>query len=266
MNKLAANAAGGHAAHGAANSWNSWPATLPRQARLVETAVENERTRSLVFDLGLDAQPGQFVMAWLPGLDEKPFSLAEANPVTLTVARVGPFSSALHDLRPGDRLGIRGPFGQGFRVRGRHALLAGGGYGAAPLGFLAKKLLDAGVHVTVAIGARTAGDLLTGHFRRLGLEPWVTTEDGSAGSQERITPLVERLLLRGEVDTLYACGPNGMLETLEQLSSGDGRTGATGMGSTHALRHGHLWIVPTRGAAGLPGRPGLTGRRSLTTG
>jgi dihydroorotate dehydrogenase electron transfer subunit len=218
MNEYSANAAGAHVAHGGANTWNTWPATLPRQARLLETGIENGRTRSLVLDLGLDAQPGQFVMAWLPGLDEKPFSLAAANPVTLTVARVGPFSSALHDLRPGDRLGIRGPFGHGFSVVGRHALLAGGGYGVAPLGFLAKALLQAGVRVTAAIGARTAGDLLTGHFQRLGLEPCVTTEDGSAGIQGRITPLVEKLLLCGEVDTLYACGPNGMLETLEQLS------------------------------------------------
>ena len=203
-----------------------------------------------MLDLSLDAQPGQFVMAWLPGIDEKPYSLAEANPVTLTVARVGPFSSALHDLRPGDRLGIRGPFGHGFRARGRRALLAGGGYGAAPLGFLAKELLRAGVHVTVAIGARTAGDLLTGHFQRLGLEPQVSTEDGSLGTQGRITPLVERLLLSGEVDTLYACGPNGMLEALEQMSLKMGVPAQLGweahmrcgMGICGSCQHGGLLV------------------------
>ncbi len=232
------------------NAWNSWPATLPRQARVAETANENERTRTLVLDLSLDAQPGQFVMAWLPGVDEKPYSLADANPVTLTVARVGPFSSALHELRPGDRVGIRGPFGHGFTTRGRRALLAGGGYGAAPLGFLAKELRWAGVRVTVAIGARTAGDLLTGPFRRLGLEPLVTTEDGSLGAQGRITPLIEKLLLSGEVDTLYACGPNGMLEALEQMSLKIGVPAQLGweahmrcgMGICGSCQHGGLLV------------------------
>ncbi len=218
MNRYPGAPAAARPAQDGSGTWNTWPATLPRQVRLVEAGLENGRTRRLVLDLGLAAGPGQFVMAWLPGLDEKPFSLAEANPVTLVVARVGPFSSALHELRPGQRLGIRGPFGHGFSVRGRHALLAGGGYGAAPLGFLARVLLEAGVGVTVALGAHTAGDLLTGRFRELGLEAQVATEDGSAGIQGRITPLVERLLRQGGIDTLYACGPNGMLEALEQLS------------------------------------------------
>jgi dihydroorotate dehydrogenase electron transfer subunit len=250
MRERSTDAAGMRAPRRSADSWNTWPATLPRQARVVETASENERTLSLVLDLSLDAQPGQFVMAWLPGLDEKPYSLADAGPVMLTVARVGPFSSALHDLRPGDRLGIRGPFGNGFKLHGRRALLAGGGYGAAPLGFLARKLLRAGAHVTVAIGARTAEDLMTAPFRRLGLEPLVTTEDGSQGTQGRITPLIERLLSSGEVDTLYACGPNGMLEALEQMSLRMGVPAQLGweahmrcgMGICGSCQHGGLLV------------------------
>src|SRR5512136_627989 len=129
---------------------NTWPGALPRPARVTGIIVENERTRTLVLDLYLEAEPGQFVMVWLPGRDEKPFSIAGNCPLTLTIGNVGKFSSALHELRVGDRLGIRGPFGQGFVLSSGHALLAGGGYGAAPLGFLAERLLATGSEVSVA--------------------------------------------------------------------------------------------------------------------
>ncbi|MBI3943174.1 MAG: dihydroorotate dehydrogenase electron transfer subunit [Chloroflexi bacterium] len=204
-------------------SWNVWPATLPHRARIVDIIPENYRTSSLVLDHHLQAQPGQFIMAWIPGLDEKPFSLAYATPVTLTVARVGPFSSALHALVPGDYLSIRGPFGQGFKPRGRRALLAGGGYGVAPLAYLAEELIKGGSEISVVIGARTAADLLLiERFNRLGIVPQLTTEDGSRGIPGRITAVAAPLLQSGAVDQLYACGPHGMLEALDHLASETG--------------------------------------------
>jgi dihydroorotate dehydrogenase electron transfer subunit len=185
--------------------------------------TENYRTKTLVLDLRLDAQPGQYVLAWIPGLNQKPFSLAGVNPVMLTVARVGPFSSALHEMGPGDRVGITGPFGQGFSMGGRRALLVGGGYGAAPLAYLAEVLLGAGRAVTVALGARSAGDLLLmERFEHIGISPLLATDDGSCGVQGRVTVLAEPLVASGAVDTLYACGPHCMLEALEQLSLASG--------------------------------------------
>ena len=67
---------------------------LPQAMQIVEIRAENEQTKTIVLDGALEAVPGQFVMVWLPGVNEKPFSLAGANPVTLTIAAVGPFSSA----------------------------------------------------------------------------------------------------------------------------------------------------------------------------
>ena len=54
------------------------------------TAIENEnyRTKTFTLDVRLDAEPGQFVMVWLPRFDEKPFSLVNANPVTLMISAV----------------------------------------------------------------------------------------------------------------------------------------------------------------------------------
>jgi dihydroorotate dehydrogenase electron transfer subunit len=67
--------------------------TLPQAMRIVRIQDENERTKSFTLAGSLNAAPGQFVMAWLPGVDEKPFSLAGADPVILTVAAVGALQS-----------------------------------------------------------------------------------------------------------------------------------------------------------------------------
>jgi hypothetical protein len=91
-------------------------AYLPQALRIVKIKDENTTTKTFVLDGSLDAQPGQFVMAWLPRLDEKPFSLANANPVVMTIAAVGPFSQALHQLQVGDYLWVRGPLGQGYQL------------------------------------------------------------------------------------------------------------------------------------------------------
>jgi dihydroorotate dehydrogenase electron transfer subunit len=193
-------------------------------ARVAARTVENPRTVTLVLDASLEASPGQFAMLWLPGLDEKPFSIARADPLTFAVSRVGPFSEALHSLVEGDRLWFRGPFGKGFPLEGRRALLAGGGYGAAPLWFLARTLLQRKrVRVEVALGARSAAGLLfVERFRALGVPVRLATEDGSAGAAGLVTDTVGPLLTAGGFDHLYACGPEGMLDALARLAGGAG--------------------------------------------
>jgi len=52
---------------------------LPQAMKIVEIRTENLKTKTFVLDGALEAVPGQFVMAWLPGIDEKPFSLAGAS-------------------------------------------------------------------------------------------------------------------------------------------------------------------------------------------
>ncbi|MCB0198217.1 MAG: dihydroorotate dehydrogenase electron transfer subunit, partial [Anaerolineae bacterium] len=84
--------------------------TLPTAARISAIESDNYRTKTFVLDARLDAVPGQFVMAWLPRFDEKPFSLVNADPVTLMITAVGPFTRLVHELQVGDRLWLRGPF------------------------------------------------------------------------------------------------------------------------------------------------------------
>lgn len=189
--------------------------SLHRAARIVERVRENEKTISLVLSLSLAAEPGQFAMLWLPGIDEKPFSIAGADPLMFTIARVGPFSEMLHERVPGDTLWVRGPFGRGYsRPRGR-ALLVGGGYGAAPLSFLAGSLLRGGAVVEAAIGARTSAELLfLDRFAARSVPVHAATEDGSSGTRGRVTDVVGPLLAAGRFDRLYGCGPEAMLASL----------------------------------------------------
>ena len=75
---------------------------------------DNLHTCTIFLDARLDVFAGQFVMAWLPGIGEKPFSISGNDPLTLTVCDVGPVSHALCQLEAGNRLWVRGPLGKGF--------------------------------------------------------------------------------------------------------------------------------------------------------
>jgi len=191
---------------------------LPCPARIRAIQIESTCARTFVLDAAAEATPGQFIMAWLPRLDEKPFSLVEGDPLTITVLRVGPFTEAVHRLKIGDRLWWRGPLGHGFQIEGQRLLLVGGGCGAAPLAFLARRAVTEGCEVTVALGARTRGELvLVDRLDDLGVRVLVATEDGSAGQRGMVTHLANNLLAKGQVDALYGCGPERMLLALEEL-------------------------------------------------
>lgn len=190
---------------------------LPCPMRVAECAELTAKVKALTLDGRLDAQPGQFVMVWLPDINEKPFSLVSADPIALVVARVGPFSAGLHHLYVGDRLWIRGPLGRGFQLSGERILLVGGGYGVAPLAFLAHRAEGARRKVAV-IGAGTRADLFfQDRFAEADCEVIEVTEDCSAGEGGLCTDAVERLLRQESFDALYACGPEGMLQRIEEL-------------------------------------------------
>lgn len=204
-------------------------ATMPTPFTVAQVLEENYRTKTLILDGKLPASPGQFVMAWLPRFDEKPFSLVNHDPITLMVTAVGPFSRLLHELTPGHKLWLRGPFGRGFHWTPDQTRIAlvGGGYGVAPLLWLAQVAAAAGVaHISAVIGARTAADLLYADrfaalrsASRAGIHVAVTTEDGSLGLRGRVTDYLEPHLAAGEFDSLFACGPHPMLAALEALGA-----------------------------------------------
>ena len=208
---------------------------LPKSTRIVEIRRETPLVKTFVFDTDIDAQPGQFIMLWIPGVDEKPMSIAGMRPLTISVARVGPATIALHELNVGDYVGWRGPFGRPYQLeQDRPALLVAGGYGSAPLYTLAQQALAHGMDVTVAIGARVADELLYAErFEELAVRLLLSTNDGSRGVKGFVTEAIRQAFLaepqasnvkRQTSDdnlrslipnlTVYACGPEPMLVAL----------------------------------------------------
>jgi dihydroorotate dehydrogenase electron transfer subunit len=147
-------------------------------------------------------------MTWIPGVDDVPMSLTD--PGSMTVKAVGEATRALCCLRPGARVGIRGPFGRPFELRGRKIGLVAGGIGTPPLAFLAARARRRGLRVESFVGARDKRSLtLLRLFRRAG-PVRVATDDGSAGRRGFVTDLVDP----GAYDQVYACGPEAMLAAL----------------------------------------------------
>jgi dihydroorotate dehydrogenase electron transfer subunit len=203
--------------------------SLPQTVRIREIRDETRTIRTFVLDAeALEAEPGQFIMLWLPGVDEKPMSVACPSPLTISVARVGSFSTALHQRKVGDRVGWRGPYGRGFSLamcRDRSALLVSGGYGVVPLYFLAAQAVARDIQTTVALGARTVLDLpYVEQLRTLGVDLILATDDGSLGHRGYITDVISRLAT-WHSHTTYACGPEPMLVAIHRLCRSHGIPG-----------------------------------------
>jgi dihydroorotate dehydrogenase electron transfer subunit len=194
--------------------------TLPQTVRINEIRDETRTIRTFVLDAEVpEAEPGQFVMLWLPGVDEKPMSIACPTPLTVTVARVGPFSTTLHQRKVGDRVGWRGPYGRGFSLHERRsAMLVSGGCGVGPNYFLATQAIERGIPTTVALGARTFLDLPYGEqFRALEVDLILATDDGSLGYRGYVTDAISGFGIRDSGFGIYACGPEPMLVAIHRL-------------------------------------------------
>lgn len=191
----------------------------PRAARVERIVVENARVKTFMFDLELEAEPGQFIMLWLPGVDEKPFTLSYMPKVGVSVARVGAFTQRLHEIREGEMLGIRGPYGRGFSLSSSDAdvCLVAGGVGAAALAPLAETLKASGAKITTVLGAKSASEILfENRFLACG-EVLVCTDDGSKGRRGSATALFSKLLESRDFDAVYACGPELMIYEVARL-------------------------------------------------
>jgi len=128
----------------------------------------------------------------------------------------------LAERRPQDKLDLVGPLGKPFRLPADpvNATLVGGGYGSAPLLPLATMLRDRGCKVGFVLGAGSA-DRLFGQLdaKRIATTIEVTTDDGSAGRQGRVSDVLPELLDRTASDVVYACGPMAMLRAVTAISS-----------------------------------------------
>jgi len=167
---------------------------------------ETANIRTFFFDHEIVFSPGQFVMVWVPGVDEIPMALSTPN--SITVQNVGDATGALFGMKPGDKLGIRGPFGNGFS-KGEKVLAIAGGVGAAPLLPLAKS----DCVMTMLLGARTESELLFVDTLDECTDVLIATDDGTQGHHGFVTALMDDLNL-SIYDRIAVCGPEVMMRSV----------------------------------------------------
>ena len=90
----------------------------------------NKYSKTIKFDWDAEAKPGQFIMVWCPGMDEIPLSLSSVDDEkSITFKVIGPDTEALASKSVGDKLRIRGPYGNGYDLSSKRILVVGGGIG-----------------------------------------------------------------------------------------------------------------------------------------
>lgn len=188
----------------------------PVMLRVAEKQVDSPAFATLFFDCHLVFRPGQFVMVWIPGIDEKPYTISyhSQNRFGITIEAKGVFSRKAVTLDKGDLVGIRGPFGNGFIFdSGSRAAVVAGGCGMAPLAPLVERLPESTCFIH---GARTKEFIL--YPDRFQIKRQYCTDDGSVGRQGLVTDLLEKELISGrQFDMIYACGPEIMMAAVFSL-------------------------------------------------
>lgn len=184
-----------------------------------------------------DAMPGQFVHVKVPNLEisalRRPFSIfnAQDGVLELLYKTVGRGTLAMNAIAVGETVELMGPLGHGFPAKcAGTPLLVGGGFGVAPLYFLARKLIEKSLAPMLFVGGRTKNDLLClDRFEKLGVKIFPATNDGSAGVAGMVTdPLDDELIkLREAHQTfeIFACGPDPMLKAVALRATGTGSKG-----------------------------------------
>ncbi|HZD38368.1 MAG TPA: dihydroorotate dehydrogenase electron transfer subunit [Actinomycetes bacterium] len=182
------------------------------------------------------ARAGQFV-GLQPGTDRpfllrRPFSIHRVErhgpsfgTLEIVFDVVGPGTQALSGLRPHDTVDLIGPLGRPFELPDEPCpcLLVGGGYGVAPLFFLAEELRVRGCRVDFVVGASTTDRLFKAiEAKRLGRTAVITTDDGSSGQRGVVTDAMPALMAQARTQIVYACGPMPMLAAVSRVAASAG--------------------------------------------
>ena len=215
---------------------------VPVPYRVVDRREDTADTATLTLDCPRSPlppfAPGQFAMLTSYGIGEVPISLAGAGSgddgraprLVHTLRAVGAVTRALHAARPGDVIGVRGPFGVGWDVAsaaGRDLVVVAGGIGLAPLRPVVLAALAERSRygrVAVLVGARTPPDMLYPDE----LERWdsndgvqvVMTVDRPdptwGGHVGVVTTLIDRADFAPDNSVAFVCGPEVMMRFVAQ--------------------------------------------------
>ena len=213
------------------------------------------------------ARPGQFVALAVGGptsanLLRRCFSLHKVSPsgayggtLDVVIAAKGPGPQWLAGLRAHDKVDVVAPLGRPFPIPTEPVacVLVGGGYGSAPLFWLADVLRERGCHVEMVLGAASE-DRLFGvvEARRSADGVTVTTDDGSAGRRGWVSDVLPEIITRTSAAVVYGCGPMGMLRSITEVATAHGAVAQVAVEESMACGVGVCMtcVMPVRGKDG----------------
>ncbi|MDW0156879.1 MAG: dihydroorotate dehydrogenase electron transfer subunit [Nitrososphaeraceae archaeon] len=196
-----------------------------------ETISETPTVKTLVFkdDLSYTAKPGQFLMVWIPRIEEIPMSVminSKDGYAAVTIRKSGIGSTALFDRKKGDLIGLRGPYGNKFILKKsyQNILIIGGGTGLVPLLRLASYASKKKIKATIVLGARTKREVFFEKIARKITEKsdstfLVCTDDGSYGIKGTTVSMMSSLIRENIFDCVFTCGPELMMKGVVDLAT-----------------------------------------------
>ncbi len=202
---------------------------LPQPATVNETKMMNETELYLQLSMDeepLEYEPGQFVEVSIPGFGEAPISISSSPTKTdgfeIVVRRVGNVTNMIHKLNTGDKVGIRGPFGEGCypseEAHGKNLVFICGGIGLVPQ----RSFINYGLDnrddywdVTIFLGTKDQSQ----RFYRTELQKWsqrgdidlLETVDQAEGNWKGnvgvVTTLIPKIKSELYSSLIFVCGP-----------------------------------------------------------
>ena len=202
-----------------------------RIVRIEETVSETPTVKTLVFkdDLSYTAKPGQFLMIWIPRIEEIPMSVminSKEGYAAVTIRKSGIGSTALFERKKGDLIGLRGPYGNEFIIRENYKkiLIIGGGTGLVPLLRLVSYASKKKLKITIVLGAKTKKEVffekmakkLTEHVDS---SVKICTDDRSYGLKGTTVNVMSNLVRNNTFDCVYTCGPELMMRGIVEIAN-----------------------------------------------
>ena len=193
---------------------NCFRTEIPKIIEISEVVNEGKGQNSFFFRENIWAKPGQFMMMWIPGVDEKPMAVSYWNKseFAITSQVVGKFTKKLDGMKKGEKIGIRGPYGNAFSIK-KNACVVAGGVGVSSV----STLIDSLANPLIIYGARTKEHLIyLKRYKNKNLK--ICTDDGSYGKKGFTTDALEEQLKNDKkIKIVYTCGPEIMMKKVMDL-------------------------------------------------
>lgn len=208
---------------------------LPIKTEVLDVIDESStiKTFRLKPAMPLHFKAGQFVAMTVPGIGEAPFTPSsspyEQDELEITIMKAGKITTLIHQLKKGDVVGLRGPYGNEYALddyKGKDVLLVGGGVGLAPLRALFLALvhnLENYKSIVFCCGSRTPSDII---YKESILKKWqeidkkkvkfrITVDkkdDSWKGNVGLVTTALDKLDLNIDNSVSIVCGPPIMMK------------------------------------------------------